>query len=255
MEKYCLCLLSVVPVRKENTDTSEIVTQLIFGDLVQIVQSSKDKKWLEIESVDDQYRGWIDPKQVLELTDLEHLNYIREKAPIVIEKPAYLHRGNSILMLSVGSRLPFFEKGYLNTSKGKWRFDGQAGFYDKTDVGRVAGLFLGVPYLWGGKSQFGIDCSGFVQLVMKMCGKQLLRDASQQVKQGDSVDYEDIKSGDLVFFKNATGKIIHVGIMLQQGNVIHAHGEVRVDVLHEKGIYNTEQQYYSHEYACARRIF
>jgi cell wall-associated NlpC family hydrolase len=119
----------------------------------------------------------------------------------------------------------------------------------------VAVKYLNAPYLWGGKSPFGIDCSGFVQMVFKICGYRLFRDSWQQSNQGKSFrDIEQGRPGDLVFFKNPEGKVNHVGIMLEGDRIIHASGKVRVDHLNEEGILNLETKIYSHHFSHIRRI-
>jgi cell wall-associated NlpC family hydrolase len=114
--------------------------------------------------------------------------------------------------------------------------------------------FLNSPYLWGGKSVFGIDCSGFVQQVLKMFGIKLLRDAYLQAEQGQPVQsLQEAKLGDLAFFQNEKGKVTHVGIMLDEGKIIHASGQVRIDTLNKDGIV-TEAGERTHSLHSVRRI-
>lgn len=255
MERHAICYLSVVPVRAKDTDTSEIVTQLVFGDMCEIIAESKKDNWVKVQLDDDAYEGWVDPKQIVEIDLITYHRYKREKAVYVIEELARINTGDKIMLLPIGARLPFFEKGFIEVGNVVWEFYGRAGHYDKTDVLRIAKHFIGVPYLWGGKTQFGIDCSGFVQQVFKLCRKQLPRDAYQQEDVGLDVSFDDVKPGDLAFFSNDAGKVIHVGIVLENQNIIHAHGEVRIDVLDEKGILNTSKNTYSHKVSSLKRIF
>ena len=255
MEKHAICYLSVVPVRAEASDKSEMVTQLVFGDLCEILEENEAGNWSRIKIDSDDYEGWVDSKQLFEIDMVSYHRYKREKPIYVLEELAKVNTGDKLILLPIGARLPFFEKGYIEVGNVMWQFLGRAGHYDKNEVLRISKLFIGVPYLWGGKTQFGIDCSGFVQQVFRACKKQLPRDANQQVNEGVEVSFLDVKVGDLAFFSNASGKVIHVGIVIENHNIIHAHGEVRIDVLDEKGIYNTSRKTYSHNLSSLKSIF
>ncbi|HNC29596.1 MAG TPA: C40 family peptidase, partial [Cyclobacteriaceae bacterium] len=114
--------------------------------------------------------------------------------------------------------------------------------------------YLNAPYLWGGKSPFGIDCSGFVQMVFKINGYKLQRDSAQQAKQGKNVSFQDMLPGDLMFFKNKENQIVHVGIFMGDEKIIHASGKVRIDHVNEEGILHMESRVYTHSFSLARRI-
>jgi cell wall-associated NlpC family hydrolase len=124
-------------------------------------------------------------------------------------------------------------------------------------ISGIAKKFLDTPYLWGGRTFMGIDCSGFTQVVFRVNGKNLLRDAYQQQTQGKKINFESATSGDLAYFSNEEGKVIHVGIILKEKNkvgIIHASGKVRIDSLDEKGILNNDTQSYSHRLHSIKRI-
>lgn len=253
--KHAICYLSVVPVRKSPSDDSEMVTQLIFGDLCNIIGEAADGKWLNIRDEFDGYEGWVDPKQIKRIEEVVYLRYLTEEPHYLLEGPVKVAFQNYFAHLSLGSYMPRFEKGNFEVRQKFIPVSGQVGQAPKADVVAIADMFLGVPYLWGGKSQFGIDCSGLVQQVFKVCGKALPRDANQQATCGDDVVFENLKAGDLAFFKNEEGHINHVGIVMDFNNIIHAHGKVRIDLLDNKGIFNTNKKYYSHQFAFAKRIF
>ncbi len=253
--KHAICHLSVAPVRKSPSDSAEMVTQLIFGDLCNIIGATEDGKWLNIRMEFDAYEGWVDPKQIKRIEEVVYLRYLTEEPNYLLEGPVRVAFHNYFGHLSLGSYLPRFEKGNFEVRQKSIPIVAEVGQAKKEDVVAIADMFLGVPYLWGGKSQFGIDCSGLVQQVFKVCGKALPRDAYQQAECGDEVTFEQLKPGDLAFFKNEEGKVHHVGIVMDFNNIIHAHGKVRIDLLDEKGVFNTNKKYYSHQFAFAKRIF
>ena len=136
-------------------------------------------------------------------------------------------------------------------------FDGETlvGQKQKNNLIETALLYLNTPYLWGGKTPFGIDCSGFTQMVYRLNGFQLLRDASQQATQGDALSFiEESSPGDLAFFDNNEGDIINVGIIMENHHIIHAHGKVRIDRIDHSGIYNVDTNTHSHKLRVIKSI-
>ena len=124
----------------------------------------------------------------------------------------------------------------------------------KNKLTETAYFFLNAPYLWGGKSILGIDCSGFTQLVFSLSGIQIPRDAYQQEKIGESVDFVDIKPFDLVFFINDKNRVHHVGIALENSQIIHASGQVRIDSLTNEGIIHSLSNELTHRLHSIKRI-
>lgn len=244
------CHLSIVPVRAEHADEAEIVTQLLFGEFATILEVYN--QWRKVKSAHDGYEGWIDYKQVQLISEEAFSTLSKSKVrqvqlidtlntpwgPIVTVKGALLPTNKPSFSID------HFEFEWLNFSSSS-----------KTlDIGVVAMSYLNSPYLWGGRTPFGIDCSGFTQAVLRFFGIEILRDASQQVNQGEFVKFENAKIGDLVFFVNSKGNIHHVGILLENNKIIHASGRVRIDKLDQKGIYNEERSDYSHNFHSIRRF-
>ena len=159
-------------------------------------------------------------------------------------------KNNQLYPILLGSNLNglSYLEHYFEGAKSK-------GKLNKSDIVNTGLLYLNTPYLWGGKTPFGIDCSGFTQMVYKLNGFNILRDASQQASQGDALSFiEESSPGDLAFFDNNEGDIIHVGIIMENHRIIHAHGKVRIDLLDHSGIYNVDTQKHSHKLRVIKRI-
>ena len=257
---FAVCQLSVVPVRANPSDVEEIVTQLLFGELVEILEASKAKKnWCKIRCDYDGYEGWMDIRQLRRIGEMDAEMY-RQNHAFCLDLTAILTNNNHFLPITMGAILPMFDGMNLQLGDKHYAFNGQA-VQNKAIkatpelIIKFARRYLFAPYLWGGKSPFGIDCSGFTQTVFRMAGIRLRRDASQQVEQGRLVDFVDqTQAADLAFFENDKGKIIHVGIVLEGNQIIHAAGQVRIDRLDHQGIYNEERNLYSHKLRLIKRF-
>lgn len=245
-----MCILSVIPLRADPADQSEIVSQLLFGEVATILE--RKDQWLRISVHHDSYEGWIDSKQVVEIEEASF-----DKISLIKERQADI-----VLQLNTpwGKTL-VFQGAPILSSKDTFQVDEmEFSWYNQTpatvdsSIIQIAQSYFNSPYLWGGRTRYGIDCSGFTQTVFHQKGIELMRDASQQVKQGEKVEFENIRKGDVVFFASKkTGNVTHVGIYLGDKSIIHAHGRVRIDELRPHGIYNLEEQYLSHEYYSTRR--
>lgn len=252
--KYAVCQLGVAAVRAENSDRSEMVTQILFGEKV-IVTEIKEN-WIKIKADFDGYEGWTDKKQFQELNEEEY-NQL-ESVPYTSDIFNMALDDNQPMVLPLGASLPGF-KGYkIHLGNKIFTFEGEIEKDDltKQELAHLALLFLNTPYLWGGKSNFGIDCSGFTQQVYKYAGIRIPRDSHQQAELGEALSFvEEAEPGDLAFFDNPEGKIIHVGIILEGNQIIHAHGKVRIDPIDSTGIFNTDSKLYSHKLRVIKKIF
>ena len=249
--------LSIIPVRAEGSDKAEQVTQLLFGDHYEVLTTSKDKKWLKVKAYYDQYEGWIDAKQHHSISK-EHFDYInRADFKITTDVTTSILYNKTPLVIVMGSIIPISSTELFKMEE-QFAFNGESKSIGlKRDVEHLkntAKNYLNAPYLWGGKSPFGIDCSGFTQMVFKINGYKLHRDSSQQVKQGREVKFNEVQAGDLAFFKNKDNKITHVGIVLSNDKIIHASGKVRIDHFNDEGILNTDTKVYTHTLSTIRRI-
>lgn len=256
--EHGVCRLSVVPIRSEAAHSSEQVSQLLFGEEYEVTKFSEDKKWKRVRTTFDQYEGWIDARQHQGITK-EHYDYIsRAEFKISLDVTSSLLYNKLPLPIVMGSIIPISGSELFRMEE-QFAFNGESkplgGKREFEFLRTIAMRYLNTPYQWGGKSPFGIDCSGFVQMVFKICGYRLLRDAWQQASQGKPVDsLLNAFPGDVAFFKNEQGKIVHTGIVLAENKIIHASGRVRIDTLDEKGILHSDIRQYTHEFAHLRRM-
>lgn len=247
--------LSVVPIRLEPSDTSEMVTQALFGELLSILETQQ--QWIKIRLNDDGYEGWMDKKMMLPLAEEEFEKLKSDKQFLTDFITFVFTQDETPVALPIGVQFPAITDGKFQLGKESFMVEAEvtSGILPKKKIVEMAHLFLNTPYLWGGKSIFGIDCSGFTQLVYKICGYSLPRDAYQQAEKGEPLSFiEEAEAGDLAFFDNENGKIIHVGIILSENRIIHAHGKVRIDHIDYSGIFNAEQGKHTHRLRVIKKI-
>ena len=261
MKNPAICQLSVVPVRAAASDKEEIVTQLLFGELVDVIELLRGvkKNWCQIRCDWDGYEGWMDVRQLRFIT-VEEAEKCRQNHAFCLDLTAVLTNNDHFLPITLGATLPQYDGMNMHLGSKHYAFNGQAihnGHVTPTPefIVRLARRYLYAPYLWGGRSPFGIDCSGFTQTVFRMTGIRLRRDASQQTEQGRLVDFIELaQPADLAFFENDKGRIVHVGIVLQNNQIIHAAGQVRIDKLDHFGIFNEERGIYTHKLRVIKRF-
>jgi hypothetical protein len=251
---YGIALQSVISGRREPSDKAEMVTQLLFGERYSVLEQSA--KWVLIQNDTDGYQCWINAKQHQQISQNEKSEIDALPKRRCGDAIGYLSdpKGQRFA-LPCSALLPGYHDGKLKLINTVFQFEGRIARHDEDSVMRHARRLLHAPYLWGGKSAFGIDCSGLVQVVFACAGKNLPRDAWQQAEAGDAVDFISLaRQGDLVFFDNDEGRIIHVGIATGDGHVIHASGSVRIDKVDHEGIYHEGLKKYTHKMRIVKRI-
>jgi len=258
--QHGISTLSIIPVRHEPSEKSEMVTQILFGEHFKIKDESAG--WSNIISAWDGYEGWIDKKMVTPLND---------KILSKTEDSPYAVSCNLVSMISfqddqnmiivAGSTLPLWSRELreFSINKEKYKFSGDICSGKPKNPRDIlikqACRYFNSPYLWGGRTPFGIDCSGLSQILYKMIGLRIPRDAADQAQLGETLEFiEEAEPGDLAFFENDEGRIVHVGIIWQNGKIIHAHGKVRVDFLDQSGIFNAGLKRYSHKLRVIKKI-
>ncbi|WP_405328613.1 NlpC/P60 family protein [Leeuwenhoekiella sp. LLG6367-2.1] len=246
---YGICPLSIVPMRSEPADQAEMINQVLYGEHFKVLEIRK--KWSRIRLAHDKYEGWVDNKQYKEISEDDY-TVAEDRKPILASDLLQMATSSDshILSLPLGAQL-----ANLDLTGDQYEGNNISSIKAKTSFINTAFLYLKSPYLWGGRTPFGLDCSGFTQMVYRLNGHSLYRDASQQAAQGEALSFiEESEPGDLAFFDNDEGRITHVGIMLQDNYIIHCHGEVRIDRIDHTGIYNAERRTHTHKLRVIKRI-
>lgn len=255
---YGICPLSIVPVRASSSGSSEMVSQLLFGELLEILET-KGRQWVKIRCHWDNLVGWVSANQVKPVTPSEFATY-NEHFAYNLELMQAVMANDFFMPITLGAQLPNFDGIRFELEGVNYTFSGQAIF--PSDIApsaeflmKIARRYLNAPALAGGRSPFGIDDSGLVQMIFKFIGTRLPREASQQVFLGEPIDFiEETQPVDLAFFEDRMGRIAHVGIILPNLQILHAYGKVRIDTIDHFGIYNQEEGRYTHKLRVVKRI-
>ena len=296
---YGVCILSVVPLRAEAAERAEMVSQLLFGDCYEVLES--EGNWLKIKTSDCGYEGFLNLKYHHALSEEQYQELLHQPQSLVSDFMTLLceEKSQTVFPVFIGTSFPQpDEQGHFNMGDAVFTLpsvssisdtNSQFTIHNSTDpcplspdpsqlstvncqlstvncnlppdpcpltpMLEFALRFLRAPYLWGGRTPAGIDCSGFTQLIYKSIGMLIPRDASQQVELGNALDFaSEAQIGDLAFFQNEEGRIVHVGMVCAPGKIIHASGQVRIDRLDDTGIFNADTGQYSHHLRIIKRL-
>lgn len=258
MPSYAICPLSNVPIRSNSSDKSEIVSQLLFGELAEVLET-KGRQWAKIRCIWDNYVGWVAANQIKAITPSE-LELFKSQFAYSLELFQPLMADNEVIPVVLGARLPNFDGMRFTLDNVVYTFSGQAVFPEHIQpspefILKIARRYLHAPFLHGGRSPMGIDAAGLVQMVFKIANVALPREAAQQVYVGTAVDFvEQSLPGDVAFFENRTGRITHCGIVLPDAEIIHAYGSVRIDKIDHYGIFDRSAKRYTHRLRVVKRM-
>ena len=253
-----ICPLSVVPVRHTPSQRSEMSSQLLFGETVEVLEE-KGKQWCKIRASCDNFIGWVESNQLKAITPSEFERFNAHYA-YSLELMQPVMGVDHFIPITMGARLPEFDGIRFRLGEVYYTFSGQAvvpgDFHPGADfILKLAKRYLNTPFLWGGRSPFGMDSPGLVQMVFQMAGFKVPREASAQIEIGDTIDFiENAQPGDLAFFENSQNRISHVGILMPDSKIIHCFGGVRIDKVDHYGIYDETRQVYSKRLRLIKRI-
>jgi hypothetical protein len=244
-----ICIVPVAPLRAEGSHKAEMVSQVLFGETALIISETKD--FYQVQLHQDGYEGWCQKLQlqfVVDSANVSTTGYTSSwiNSAVFNGQPIQLPLGTPIVSC-INSDFELIYTGAI------WKLENKTFTSDALE--NLAKQFIGTAYLWGGRSVFGIDCSGFVQMVFKLLNVRLPRDAYQQAEMGEAIDFlAEAKLGDLAFFDNEQGKITHVGILLSAYQIIHASAVVRIDSIDQAGIVSSTTGLRTHQLRTIRRV-
>ncbi|AVR46290.1 hydrolase Nlp/P60 [Christiangramia fulva] len=247
--QYGICPLSIVPLRVSPSHESEMTSQLLYGEHFKILEERS--QWCRIRGAADDYEAWVNNLQIYKISQEEFFEIEESPLELLSDLIDHITDKEGLLMpIAMGSVLNFVQKL-------QHQFEGESlsGQLQKENLVNTALLYLNAPHLWGGKTAFGIDCSGLAQMVYKLNGYNLKRKAAEQAKQGEALSFiEESEAGDLAFFDDNEGIINHVGIMMNDNYIIHVHGKVRIDRIDHSGIFNVDFRKHTHKLRVIKKI-
>lgn len=229
-----ICNVTISPLRQEGDDKSLMVSQLLYGEKVTV--SDLKKGFAKVITKSDEVEAWIDARH---LTEISENDFENDKIKVFKEN-FYAHQDIGHQLILLGSEMVG---------------DSETIQPNAENVIKTACQLINTPYLLGGRSVMGLDASGFIQLIFKVNGVHLPRMAYQQADKGESLFFlAENQAGDVAFFENEEGEIVHVGLMLENNQIIHVYDRVRIDLLDSTGIYNTEEKKHTHQLRFVKRL-
>lgn len=246
---FVIAITPLNPLRAEASHRAEMVNQMLFGETAQVTEVSDD--FYRVKTTFDNYEGWIQKSQTLDVTK----KFFRKKVKGISTENRNILFNNEPMLLPAGA--PVLDTTNIEHIPLKYgRVPLNTGLkLNSENIISISKSFLNAPYIWGGRSMFGIDCSGFTQQVFRMLNVFLPRDAYKQSEEGEVIGFlPEVQCGDLAFFDNPEGRITHVGILLNDKQIVHASGKVRIDKIDTEGIINVETCVRTHHLRIIKRI-
>ena len=247
-------------MRKEPDETAEMVNQVLFGESFSIIEQDRERNFSLISLHHDQYEGWINSRCIRFLSEADW-EMIKEHPVSVTHEPMETLTAETMelqIVIGCGSIIRYSSPGKTIIDQNVYNVPispPQDTYNIRENLVQFGLKLVSIPYLWGGRSSFGFDCSGLCQNIFRQAGIQIPRDASQQANHGKPVNFiAEALAGDLAFFDNNDGNIIHVGMILNNGKIIHASGKVKIDELDHQGIFSREQNRYTHQLRLIKKF-
>ncbi len=253
-----ICIQNYIPMRTEPSEKAEMVSQVLYGEVFEVLEKNKSQNFSLIKTLHDDYQGWVDHKTIVDL-EIETFDRMEKTTEFVTENifsTLYLNSGAE-LRVGAGSSL-WTKNKHITYPEHVLSIDNGLTIPKKSSRDRIkenAPKWIEIPYLWGGRSVFGTDCSGFTQNIFKQVGIRLPRDARDQALTGTTINFHsETRTGDIAFFDNSEGEITHVGILLGDGKIIHSSGKVRIDHFDHQGIFSEELARYTHNLRILKNV-
>lgn len=253
-----VCHLNMIPMRFRPANDQMMVSQLLFGETLEVIEK-KNKQWFKVKSSVDGTAGYINAHQITLINETDFKRFTLNKA-IVLDVCQSIFNEENTKSIVIGSSLPVFDGMSCTMPDAKYIFNGQAIQKDGLEFSaelliKIAKRFIWSPEIIGGRSPFGIDSSALVQIIFSIFGVVLPRFAPDQSAIGTIIDFIELSEvGDLVFCQDDNVNISHVGVIIGDRKVIHAYGHVRIDKIDHFGIYNSDIRKYSHKLRFIKRL-
>lgn len=257
---FTIITAPLVPLHAEADYHSELSSQLLFGEQIEILESSNE--WHFVRCLSDNYTGWTPTvslnRKNFTPSPIDTTDFVPIKTPaFVCFKTSSVEKislpGGGITPLIINDQFELLSEIY-QVAQYLPGFDNKK--LNGQHVVELALQYINAPYLWGGKTIFGMDCAGLIQVVYSMLGITMPRDTMQQVEKGKTVDFiSEVEAGDIAYFENNEGEITHVGILLNSHQIIHASGYVKIEIIDSHGIISSSSGEYTHKLRVIKRMF